>query len=178
MGRPSYGPAISVSLNSRENRAVGGRQRRVTNDANSLAEALPGMTEIARYPNRGAYSLLYDTATDEFVLFNIPVTSPTSGPPPGWKRDDSSPIRANPTGGPNERWAPLGMARESGTSLVGADSYGAKPPAERRPGTLDAALHARALRLVNAERVRGVNDANRARFGQPPLTGRPGHGAI
>jgi hypothetical protein len=151
---------------------------RSTNDAapNTLAEALPGMTEVARFPNRGGYSLLYDAGTDEVVLFNMPVTSPTSGAPPGWRRDDTSPIVSNPDGGTNEKWAPSGMAKK--TELIGADSYGSKSPASRPRGTADAAFHERALRLVNAERMRGVNDENRRRYGQPPLSGKPGHGDI
>jgi hypothetical protein len=158
-----------------------------------------GIEEISRHPNRGAYFLLHDATTDEFVLFNMPVTSPTSGAPPGWKRDDDSDlgIYANPDGGSNEKWSPPGTVpkaqqadaavagrlfggRERGLpSLVARpDSYVEPPPEQRPRGTTDAAFHARALRLINAERVRGINDANRRFFGQAPISGKPGLGPV
>ena len=116
---------------------------------------------------------MYDAATDEMVLFNLSVQSPKSGAPPGWRRDATSPIRANPDGGVNAGWAPAAMARkESGPSLMAAPDYGSRAPSERQRGTADAAFHERTLRLINAEKMRGVNDSNRRRFGQPPIAGK------
>jgi hypothetical protein len=136
------------------------------------------MKEVGRFPNVGGYSLLYDAATDEFVLFNLAVQSPQTAPPPGWKRDPESEtgIYANPTGLENAKWSPAGMAKK--TEVIGADSYGSKSPAARPYGTADSSFHNRALRLIGAERTRGQNDANRARYGQAPIPGRPGHGEI
>lgn len=144
----------------------------------TLAEALPGMKEVGRFPNIGGYSLLYDSGTDEMVLFNLSVQSPKSAPPPNWKRDESSDtgIYANPDGRENQKWSPGTAVKK--TPVVGADSYGARPVADRLPGSPGSAFHERTLRLLRAEEARGVNDANRRRYGQAPLAGKPGHGEI
>jgi hypothetical protein len=171
MGRPSFGPAVSVGMNSRG---------RSTNDAapNTLAEAIPGMREVGRFPNTGGYSLLYDAATNEVVLFNMPVQSPKSAAPPNWKRDEGSEtgIYANPDGRENQKWSPATAVKK--TPVVGSDSYGARPVADRLPGSPGSAFHERTLRMLRAEEARGENNRNRARYGQAPLAGKPGHGDV
>jgi hypothetical protein len=155
-------------------------RNRSTNDAspNTLAEALPGMKEVGRFPNTGGYSLMYDAATDEMVLFNLSVQSPKSGAPPGWKRDEDSAtgIYANPDGRENQKYSPAAAVKK--TPVVGSDSYGARPVADRLPGSPGSAFHERTLRLLRAEEARGENNRNRARFGQPPIAAKPGHGTI
>ena len=160
--RVAHGPAIPVDLS----------RRRATRDAEpaTLTAALPNMREVGRYPNVGAYALLLDTGTNQLVLYNFPVSAEPREAP---DRPPPSGMYGNPTGGPTESMAPA-MAAPRELQNGGAEwdrATGVTHDSQSR------AFEARIHRLRTGIRMRSINDANRARHGQPPIDGGPGRAA-
>lgn len=147
-------------------------RRRPTADAGPstlTAAVAPSMREVWRGPNDGGYVVLIDSGTNQAVLYNYPTTSA----PHAGEAADVAPRRGmygNPDGGPT---VPLAVAAPR--ELENGDEAWS-----RATGTKDAAgraFDAKVHRLRTGVRMRGWNDANRARYGQPPIGGGPDRAA-
>jgi hypothetical protein len=167
----SYGPPMPLD---------GFPSRRATTDASPptlTAAVAPNMIEKWRGPNVGSYSLLIDSATNEMVLFNFPITQaphageprpPRLAEPPGAEKLPPRYVGAtgNPDGGPTE---PLALGMAAPRELRQSEDDWRRAVNEPTKDAADRAFEARVFRARSAIRSRAQNDLNRARYGQPPL---------